>query len=123
MAVVNETLARKYFPDTDPIGRLELAFELVDRAEALEAKLRAADQGGALHGASDGERHANAVAHGLLGADDVALLGEYRRLRRGCIMVDDFPRDIGRHEASPGLDGPVSGHQDPDKAVVRLRSA
>ena len=110
--------------DNDPIGRLELAFELVDRAEALEAKLRAADQGGALHGASDEERHANAVAHGLLGAEEAALLREYRRLRRSCIMVDDFPRDFGRHEASPCLDGQeVPGEEDPEMAVKRLRSA
>lgn len=87
----------------DPVGRLELALERVATVEALEAKLRAAARAGALHGATDAERRASALSQGLLSADEAATLDHYRQLHRACIMVDDFPRDIGRHPAAqPG---------------------
>jgi hypothetical protein len=36
------------------------------------------------------------VRVGLLTVDEAELLERHRRLVRDCIMVDDFPRDIGR---------------------------
>jgi len=87
----------------DPVGRLELALERVATVEALEAKLRAAARAGALHGSTEAERRASALSQGLLSVDEAATLDHYRQLHRACIMVDDFPRDIGRHPAAqPG---------------------
>ena len=86
--------------EDDPVGRLELALALAPHAEALDAKLRAAAREGAIHGSTDEARRRSAVAQGLLSADELAALERYRALQRACIMVDDFPSDIGRHARS-----------------------
>lgn len=85
--------------DGDPVGRLELALGLADEADALEARLTAAARSEALHGATAAERQRSAVTRGLLTPEEAARLERYRQLRRACIMVDDFPRDIGRASA------------------------
>jgi acyl-CoA dehydrogenase len=82
--------------ESDPVGRLELALELVADAETIETKLRAALKAGALHGRSDEERGRSALSQGILTPEEAALLERFRRVRRACIMVDDFPRDVGR---------------------------
>ena len=82
--------------EDDPIGRLELALALAPQAEALGAKLRAAVREGALHSADGDTQRDEAVRIGLLTVDEAELLERHRRLVRDCIMVDDFPRDIGR---------------------------
>lgn len=102
----------------DPVGRLELALGMVAQVEALEAKLRAAARGGAIHGSSDAERRASALSQGLLTTEEAAVLDRYRELQRACIMVDDFPRDIGR-QATAGMveDGTVESW--PDSVLAR----
>lgn len=86
--------------EADPVGRLEVALDLVVPAEAVEAKLRAAAKAGVLHGRTSEERRASALSQGIITADEAALLDRFQRVQRDCIMVDDFPRDIGRNVAT-----------------------
>jgi acyl-CoA dehydrogenase len=86
--------------EADPVGRLEVALDLVVPAEAVEAKLRAAAKAGVLHGRTNDERRASALSQGIITADEAALLDRFKRVQRDCIMVDDFPRDIGRNVAT-----------------------
>ncbi len=85
---------------TDPVGRLELALQRAAEAEAMEAKVRAAVRSGSIPGFAAGERIAAAVRLGAITAAEVEALKSYDELRRACIMVDDFPSDVGRHAAA-----------------------
>ncbi len=94
------------YPDeADPVGRLEVALELVASAEAVEAKLRAAAKAGVLHGRSDDERRASALTQGVVTPEEGKLLDRFKRVQRDCIMVDDFPHDIGRNATLPSETG------------------
>jgi acyl-CoA dehydrogenase len=86
--------------ESDPVGRLELALERVAEAEEIEAKVRAAVKFGAVHGITAGERNAAAVEVRVITAAEAQTLKSYDELRRACIMVDDFPPDVGRHAAA-----------------------
>ena len=86
--------------EADPVGRLEVALDLVVPAEAVEAKLRAAAKAGVLHGRTNDERRASALSQGIITVDEAALLDRFKRVQRDCIMVDDFPHDIGRNVAT-----------------------
>jgi acyl-CoA dehydrogenase len=83
--------------ESDAVGRLEIALDLVPQAEEIEAKLRAAAKGSPSTARTPAERVAAAVASGVITARDAELLNRYYALRRACIMVDDFPHDVGRH--------------------------
>ncbi|MBI1397640.1 MAG: acyl-CoA dehydrogenase [Betaproteobacteria bacterium] len=98
--------------EADPVGRLELALVLAPQAEALLAKIRAVEREGGLHGASEQERLENAVGQGLLTPEELQVLGRYRRLQRACIMVDDFPHDVGRHVRSADGDDRMAGRDE-----------
>jgi acyl-CoA dehydrogenase len=105
--------------ENDPVGCLELALEAVPEGEAAEAKLRALVKAGTVDGYSERQQLDRAVQAGEFAPDDAAVLRRFWKLRRNCIMVDDFPRDVGRNEregttTSPGeevaaLDGTYSG--------------
>jgi acyl-CoA dehydrogenase len=92
--------------EADPVGRLELALQRVAEAEEIEAKVRSAVRSGAVHGYTAGERIAAAVQVGAITPAEAEALASYGELRRACIMVDDFPPDVGRHAAAEpiGLD-------------------
>jgi acyl-CoA dehydrogenase len=92
--------------EDDPVGRLEVALDLVAAAESIETKLRAARKAGALHGQSEEERGRSALSQGILTPEEAALLDRFRRVRRACIMVDDFPRDVGRAAGAEPAQGP-----------------
>jgi acyl-CoA dehydrogenase len=83
--------------EADPVGRLELALQRVAEAEAIEAKVRSAVRSGAVRGFATGERIATAVQLGVITAAEAETLKRYDELRCACIMVDDFPPDVGRH--------------------------
>ncbi|MGH8630085.1 MAG: DUF1974 domain-containing protein, partial [Burkholderiales bacterium] len=85
-----------YRRDEDPVGRLELALEAAPTADAIEAKLRAAAKAATVTGLTDEERLDSAVDKGILGRDEAANLRRFWKLRWACIMVDDFPQDVGR---------------------------
>ena len=91
--------AGAYVPDdeADVIGRLEAALRMVPEVEAVETKLRGAIKSGALAHITPAQRVRAAHAQGILDAHEVDLWQRYERLRRDCIMVDDFPHEFGRH--------------------------
>ena len=66
-------------------------------AEKVEAKIRAAVKAGTLQGRAD-THAAKAVLAGVISADEAAALDRAQQLRRRVIMVDDFPRDLGKTE-------------------------
>ncbi len=82
--------------ESDPVGRLELAMQSAPAGEATEAKIRGAVKAGVIAGLTEQARVAAAVEKGIINTGEAALLQRFSELRRGCIMVDDFPHDIGR---------------------------
>jgi acyl-CoA dehydrogenase len=84
--------------ENEPVGALEAALRAVIAAEPVEAKLRAAVKAGAISGKFAGEIAAQALAGGAITQSEADLLGRAATLRRKAIMVDDFPRDLGRSE-------------------------
>ncbi len=87
-----------YLPRTEEeiVGRLELAMQAVIEAEPLEAKMRAAQKEGRLPQRTLAERREAAVQAGILTPAELAHLVRTDRLKRGVIMVDDFPNDQSR---------------------------
>jgi len=90
-----------YRHESDPVGRLELALERVAEAEQIEARVRGAVKRGAVRGFGAEERIAGAVEAGAITAGEAQTLRSYDALRRACIMVDDFPHDLGREVVEP----------------------
>jgi len=91
-----------YLPraESDPLGCLEAALEAAIRAEAVEAKIRAAQKSGAILGASAAELAQAALAAKVIGAEEMSLLKRAAQLRDEVIRVDDFPQDLGRSESA-----------------------
>jgi acyl-CoA dehydrogenase len=109
----NTFISRK---EDDPVGCLELALEAVPAGEAAESKLRAAIKSGDVGGYTESEQLDNAINSGAMTDEDAIALRRFWQLRRQCIMVDDFPKEIGRNErVAPNeatvtpLDGTYSG--------------
>jgi acyl-CoA dehydrogenase len=92
--------AGMYIPndEEDAIGVIELALNATVAAEAVEAKIRAAQKAGKIAGrdATENERHAHEA--GLISAEEMALLERRRELRNKVIRVDDFAQDFGAGE-------------------------
>ena len=88
---------------SDPVGRLELALDLVNEAESVDAKVRAAVKAGVVSGQTPQERVDATLANGLIDASEAQVWSCFEALRRACIMVDDFPHDVGRRQ--PALAG------------------
>ena len=89
-----------FVPDdeNDPIGGLEAALHAVIAAEPVEAKLRDAARRGALTARGGDEAAREALDQGVIDRAEHELLARAARLRRKVIMVDDFPKDLGRSE-------------------------
>jgi acyl-CoA dehydrogenase len=86
--------------EADPVGRLELALDLIPAAEAVDAKVRGAVKSGVVEGLTVEARVQAAHEAGVITADEAATWARHNALRRACIMVDDFPHDFGRQPAS-----------------------
>jgi len=84
--------------ENDPIGGLEAALAAVIAAEPVEAKLRAGQKAGTVTGRFPEEIVAHALAAGVLTPEEAAVLARAQALRRKVIMVDDFPKDLGKTE-------------------------
>jgi acyl-CoA dehydrogenase len=88
--------AGMYVPndENDAIGVIEMALHATVAAEAIEAKIRAAQKAGKIAGrdATESERHAREA--GIISAEELALLERRRELRNKVIRVDDFPLDL-----------------------------
>jgi acyl-CoA dehydrogenase len=93
--------AGAYVPktETDPLGCLEAALDAAIKAEAVEAKIRAAHKSGAIEGKSPEELAQAALAASVITADEQSLLKRAAQLRDKVIRVDDFPQDLGLSEA------------------------
>ena len=100
-AVRDRLCAGMYLPESesDPLGCLEAALDAAIRAEAVEAKIRAAQKSGAIRGGGPDEFAQAALAAKVIGAEDMSLLRRAAQLRDEVIRVDHFPQDLGRAEA------------------------
>jgi len=94
--------------ESDAVGRLEIALGLVHEAEEIEARMRAAAKGSPVTAHTTAARITAAVASGVITIREAELLDRFYTVRRACIMVDDFPHDVGRHVAEqPAVLEPV----------------
>jgi acyl-CoA dehydrogenase len=89
-----------YIPDdeNEAVGALEAALRAVIAAEPVAAKVQAAARAGAIVARWPAEEVEASVAAGVISAEEAGMLTHAARLRRKAIMVDDFPRDLGRSE-------------------------
>lgn len=91
--------------EDDPVGRLELAMLAAATGEAVEAKVRNAQRAGVVSGLTDEARVAAALEKGVLTTEEAAQWRRFTTLRRACIMVDDFPHDVGLRAAESEVAG------------------
>jgi acyl-CoA dehydrogenase len=93
--------AGMYLPkaESEPLGCLEAALEAAISAEAVEAKIRAAQKSGAIRGKNSEELAQAALAARVIGAEEQTLLKRAAQLRDEVIRVDHFPQDLGLSEA------------------------
>jgi acyl-CoA dehydrogenase len=80
-----------------PLATLEAALHATVEAEPIERKLADARRSGAL-GASAGDDVPRGLGHAIITPAEAAIIERSRLLRRQAIMVDDFPKDLGRTE-------------------------
>jgi acyl-CoA dehydrogenase len=101
-----------YVPEveSDVVGRLEIALRMIPAIEAIETKVRGASKSGALAHMRPAQRVRAAHTQGILDAREVDAWQRYERLRRECIMVDDFPHEFGRHERVQDQRNDASDH-------------
>jgi acyl-CoA dehydrogenase len=85
--------------ESDPLGCLEAALDAAIRAEAVEAKIRAAQKSGLVGGSGPEELAQGAFAAKIISGEELSLLKRAAQLRDEVIRVDDFPQDLGRSEA------------------------
>jgi acyl-CoA dehydrogenase len=84
--------------ETDPIAILEAALHATIAAEPLEQKLRSAGVSSSSASAQASGDIELAVAQGVITEVEAAVIYRARAWRRKAIMVDDFPRDLGKTE-------------------------
>lgn len=82
--------------ENDAVGRLDIALECAIAAEPAEAKVRSAVEAGTISGRNAEELRTAALSHGIIDANEAETLAKLERLRRACIMVDDFAADFAR---------------------------
>ncbi len=101
-AVRDRLCAGIYLPEaeSDPLGCLEAALDAAIRAEAVEAKIRAAQKSGTISGRGAEELAQGALAAKVISGEELSLLKRAAQLRDEVIRVDHFPQDLGRAEAS-----------------------
>ena len=84
--------------ESEPVGALEAALRAVIAAEPAESKIQNAVRSGAITPRWPGEQLQTALAAGIVSGEEAERIERAARLRRKVIMVDDFPRDLGRSE-------------------------
>jgi acyl-CoA dehydrogenase len=84
---------------SDPFSTLEAALATAIDAEAVEAKIRAAQKTGAIRAAGAEELAQAALAAKVISGEEAALLKRAAQLRDEVIRVDHFPQDLGRADA------------------------
>jgi len=95
--------ADMYIPrdENDPVGVIELALEATLKAEAIQAKIRAAQKTGVLSGRTAQEIARSALEKKVITADEHAQLERAHQLTANVIKVDDFPFDLGLQRSEP----------------------
>ena len=96
-----ERLTAGVFIPTDPqepIAALEAGLRAVIAAEPIGAKIRAARERGVITSEFAEQIVQEAVAKGVITREEKAAMERAQALRRQVIMVDDFPRDLGKTE-------------------------
>jgi acyl-CoA dehydrogenase len=93
--------AGMYLPKdaSDPIATLEAALDAAIKAEAVDAKIRAAQKAATISGTGPEELAQAALAARVIAPDELSLLKRAAQLRDEVIRVDHFPQDLGRSEA------------------------
>ncbi len=94
--------AGMYVPDDerDPVGVIEHALVATIAAEAIEARVRAAQKKGTFAERGPGQMRA-AFDAGLIDAGELALITRRDQLRDRVVKVDDFPQDFGADAVPP----------------------
>ncbi|HYC47745.1 MAG TPA: acyl-CoA dehydrogenase [Burkholderiales bacterium] len=82
----------------DPVAVLEAALAAAEQAEPVEQKIRAAKKAGSLTAGTFAHEVELAAALDVITHDEARLVERARTLRRRAIMVDDFPKDLGKTE-------------------------
>jgi acyl-CoA dehydrogenase len=82
----------------EPIAALEAGLRAVIAAEPIGAKIRAAREQGKISASFADQIVDEAVAKGVITAAEKAAMERAKVLRRQVIMVDDFPKDLGKTE-------------------------
>lgn len=82
----------------EPIAVLEAALRAVIAAEPIGAKIRKARERGEIIAAFADQMVEEAAAKGVITQEERATMQRAKLLRRRAIMVDDFPKDLGRTE-------------------------
>ena len=81
---------------TDPLAALEAALGAALGAEAVEAKLRAAQKDGRLPQMAHNAHMQTALDHQIISAAEAAHLARFERLRAAVVKVDHFSQDFDR---------------------------
>ena len=103
--------------ESEAVGALEAAMRAVIAADAVDAKVREAVKAGRLKQAAARDLHADALQAGVIDEAEARVIARAYELRRKVIMVDDFPRDLGKTEIFQTTE-PVTG-QALREALVR----
>ncbi|HXF65888.1 MAG TPA: acyl-CoA dehydrogenase [Burkholderiales bacterium] len=82
----------------EPIAVLEAALRAVIAAEPVGAKIRKARERGEITASFADQMVEEAAAKGVITQEERAAMQRAKILRRRAIMVDDFPKDLGRTE-------------------------
>ncbi|MFT3734208.1 MAG: acyl-CoA dehydrogenase [Rhodocyclaceae bacterium] len=98
--------------EEDAVAVLELALEATMLAEAIEARVRAAQKVKQISGRGMEALIADALAKGVITAADKAVLERREALRQKAIRVDDFPQDFGF--------GDVNAHVRPSSVLTAV---
>jgi len=77
------------------VGRLELAMQAAPAGEAVEAKIKMRRKPVWISGFTEDSRNGIGMEKGIISAEEAAQYRRFSALRRACIMVDDFPHDVG----------------------------
>jgi acyl-CoA dehydrogenase len=85
--------------EDDPVGRLELAMHAAPAGEAVETKIRNAAKANVISGFTEESRTGSALEKGIISTEEATQYRRFSTLRRACIMVDDFPHDVGRTQS------------------------
>ena len=91
-----------YIPgnEEEPIAQLEQAMRAAIGVEGIYERIYSAARSGRISGRTPDELAAHAEQTGVIERAELQALTRAKALRRAVIMVDDFPPDFGKEEAS-----------------------